>query len=58
MELGPLDEKSAILVDTGFPTSVLERLNLTVGELYLSQMTHNVQELGKEQGGPWGFCRG
>lgn len=33
MELGPLDEKAATLVDTGFPTSVIEGLSFTTGEL-------------------------
>ena len=33
MELGPLEEKVAILVEAGFPTSVLEGLIFTVGDL-------------------------
>lgn len=33
MELGPLDEKWATLVDTGFPTSVVEGLSFTIGDL-------------------------
>lgn len=33
MELGPLEEKSATLVATGFPTRVLEGLIFTVGDL-------------------------
>lgn len=34
MELGPLDEKAATLVDTGFPTSVIEGFSFTTGELF------------------------
>ena len=33
IELGPLDEKWATLVGSGFPTSVVEGLNFTIGEL-------------------------
>lgn len=33
MELGPLEEKVATLVEAGFPTSVLDGFIFTVGDL-------------------------
>lgn len=42
MELGPLDEKVATLVDIGFPTSVAEGLNFTVGDLFTKESNGNL----------------